>query len=115
MFIRILITAFIVLLVSNILPGVHVDNFLQSFWVAIVLILLNLLVKPILILLTIPFTIVTFGLFLLVINAIIILLCDQIVGGFSVDSFWSALWFSIILSIAQSITFKYTNQKKEKN
>uniref|UniRef100_UPI0040494C65 phage holin family protein n=1 Tax=Flavobacterium sp. TaxID=239 RepID=UPI0040494C65 len=115
MFIRILITAFIVLLVSNILPGVHVDNFLQSFWVAIVLILLNLLVKPILILLTIPFTIVTFGLFLLVINAIIILLCDQIVGGFRVDSFWSALWFSIILSIAQSITFKYTNQKKEKN
>lgn len=115
MFIRILITAFIVLLVSNILPGVHVDNFLQSFWVAIVLVLLNLLVKPILILLTIPFTIVTFGLFLLVINAIIILLCDQIVGGFSVDSFWSALWFSIILSIAQSITFKYTNLKKEKN
>jgi putative membrane protein len=115
MFIRILITAFIVLLVSNILPGVHVDNFLQSFWVAIVLILLNLLVKPILILLTIPFTIVTFGLFLLIINAIIILLCDQIVGGFSVDSFWSALWFSIILSIAQSITFKYTNQTKQKN
>jgi putative membrane protein len=115
MLIRLFITALIVLLAANLLPGVHVDSFVQSIWVAIVLMVLNLLIKPIIILLTIPFTIVTFGLFLLVINAIIIMLCDQIVGGFQVASFGYAFLFSIILSLSQSIAFKLTTESKNKN
>jgi putative membrane protein len=64
------------------------------------------------VLLTLPFTIVTFGLFLLVINALIILLCTKIVGGFVVDSFWTALLFSVILSISQSILYGIIGDKK---
>lgn len=103
--IRILITALLVMLIAHFMPGVSVASFLTSVIVAIVLALLNLFVKPILVLFTLPVTIVTFGLFLLVINAIVILLCDVIVGGFDVSSFWYALLFSIILSLFQSLVF----------
>ena len=103
---RILITSGLVLLIANFMPGVHVANFTTALIVAVVLGLLNIFIKPILVILTLPFTIVTLGLFLLVINAIIILLCDNIVGGFGVDSFWTALFFSLVLSILQSIMYK---------
>jgi putative membrane protein len=85
------------------MPGVYVAGFTTSIIVALVLGLLNIFIKPIMVLLTLPFTIITFGLFLLVINALIIMLCTQIVGGFSVASFWTALLFSVILSVSQSI------------
>jgi putative membrane protein len=104
--IRILITSGLVLLIANFMPGVQVANFTTALIVAVVLGLLNVFIKPILVILTLPFTIVTLGLFLLVINAIIILLCDNIVGGFGVASFWTALFFSLILSILQSIMYK---------
>lgn len=103
--IRLLVTAIVVLLLANILPGVSVESFVTAIIIAVVLGLLNLLVKPILILFTLPVTIFTFGLFLLVINAIIILLCEALIGGFAVDGFWYALLFSICLSIVQSILF----------
>jgi putative membrane protein len=109
---RILITSILVMLISHFLKGVHVANFATSIIVAIVLGLLNIFVKPILILFTLPVTIFTLGLFLLVINAILILLCTQIVGGFSVDSFWTALLFSIVLSLLQSIMYGLANDKK---
>jgi putative membrane protein len=102
---RLLVTAGLVLLIANFLPGVHVASFTTAIIVAIVLGLLNLFIKPILVILTLPVTVITLGLFLLVINAIIILLCTNIVGGFAVDTFWTALFFSIILSILQSITY----------
>ena len=100
---RILITAGLVLLIAHFMPGVHVASFTTALVVAIVLGLLNIFIKPILVILTLPVTILTLGLFLLVINALIILLCTNIVGGFHVDSFWTALIFSIILSLLQSI------------
>ncbi len=100
---RILITAVLVLFISNYMDGVSVANFTTSVIVAIVLGLLNIFIKPILVLLTLPVTIFTLGLFLLVINAVVILLCTEIVGGFEVDTFWTALLFSIVLSILQSI------------
>lgn len=101
--IRILVTSGLVLLIAHFMPGVHVAGFTTALIVAIVLGLLNIFIKPILVILTLPVTIVTLGLFLLVINALIILLCTNIVGGFHVDSFWTALIFSIVLSILQSI------------
>jgi putative membrane protein len=106
--IRLLITAGLVMLIANLLPGVHVDSFVQSIYVAIILGLLNLFVKPILVLLTLPVTILTLGLFLLVINALIVMLCSNIVGGFHVNTFWTALFFSIILSVFQTIAYKIT-------
>lgn len=109
---RLLVTAALVLLIANFLPGVHVASFTTAIIVAVVLGLLNLFIKPILVILTLPVTVITLGLFLLVINAIIILLCTNIVGGFAVDSFWTALWFSVILSILQSITYKIVGDDK---
>src|SRR3970040_2682254 len=101
--IRILITSGLVLLIAHFMTSVHVADFTTSLVVAVVLGLLNIFIKPILVILTLPVTIITLGLFLLVINALIILLCTKIVGGFSVDTFWTALFFSIILSLLQSI------------
>ena len=109
---RLLVTAALVLLIANFLPGVHVASFTTAIIVAVVLGLLNLFIKPILVILTLPVTVVTLGLFLLVINAVIILLCTNIVGGFAVDSLWTALLFSVILSILQSIAYKIVGDDK---
>ncbi|WP_264532277.1 phage holin family protein [Flavobacterium sp. N502540] len=109
---RLLVTAGLVLLIAHFLPGVHVASFTTAVIVAVVLGLLNLFVKPILVILTLPVTLITLGLFLLVINAIIILFCTNIVGGFKVDSFWTALFFSVILSVLQSITYKIIGDDK---
>ena len=103
--IRLLITAVVVVLLAQFLPGVAVASFGTAVIVAIVLALLNLIVKPILVLFTLPVTVLTLGLFLLVINAIIILLVDAFITGFNVDGFWVALIFSLLLSIVQSILF----------
>lgn len=109
---RILITAFIVVALANMLPGVAVQSYWTGIWVAIVLGLVNILVKPILILFTLPVTIFTFGLFLLVINAVLILLVTSLVGGFHVDGFWWALLFSVLLSLFQAILFSVFHEHK---
>ena len=109
--IRILITALAAFGLSYILSGVHIDSFVTALIIALVLAILNALVKPILIILTLPITIVTLGLFLFVINALIILLCAKMVSGFSVDGFWWALLFSILLSIVSSLL--HSSGKKE--
>ncbi|MBT8283918.1 MAG: phage holin family protein [Flavobacteriaceae bacterium] len=102
---RVLLSALAVVLLAKLLGGVQVDSYITAIIVAVVLSLLNFIVKPILVILTLPVTILTLGLFLLVINAIIILLADQLVGGFSVDNIWWALLFSLLLSFLQSIFF----------
>ncbi len=89
--IRLLISTLAVILSAYLLPGVAVDSFITALLVAIVLSLLNVIVKPILVILTIPITILTLGLFLLVINALIIMLASSIISGFTVDNFWYAL------------------------
>lgn len=109
--IQILLTAIIVLVLAEILPGVSVAAFTTSLIVAAVLALLNIIVKPILIFLTLPATIITLGLFLLVINAVIILIADYFISGFHVANFWWALLFSLLLSVAQSILFSITDRK----
>jgi len=111
--IRILVTAFLVMVIAHFMPGVDVASFTTSVIVAIVLGLLNLFIKPILVLFTLPVTVITFGLFLLVINALIILLCTEIVGGFAVDGFWTAVFFSIILSFLQSVMYSLTGGEKK--
>lgn len=102
---RILLTAVAVILLAKFLPGVSIASYGTAIIVALVLAILNLIVKPILVLLTLPVTIVTLGLFLLVINAVIILLADGFIPGFGVDGFWVALIFSLLLSLFQSILY----------
>jgi putative membrane protein len=110
--IRIIVTAGLVFGIAHFLPGVHVAGPATAMVVAFVLGLLNIFIKPIMVLLTLPFTIVTLGLFLLVVNAIIILLCTKIVGGFTVDTFWIAMIFSVVLSLCQSVIFSIIGNDK---
>ena len=109
---RLLLSALAVLLLANILPGVRVDSYGIAVLVAVVLSLLNLIVKPLLIILTLPVTLITLGLFLLVINAVIILLASKLVTGFSVDGFWTALLFSLLLSLLQAVLFTFLKEDK---
>ncbi|MBW2962408.1 phage holin family protein [Mesonia aestuariivivens] len=109
---KILITAFIVVALANLLPGVGIHNYFTGILVAAVLGLLNLIVKPIIVLFTLPVTIVTLGLFLLAINAFIVLMVDGLIGGFYVDGFWWALFFSLLLSFFQTILFSVFKDKK---
>ena len=112
---KILITAVAALVASWLLKGVNIDNILTAIIVAVVLGLLNTFVRPILIILTIPITIVTLGLFLLVINIIIIKWVATLVSGFSVNNWWAALWFSIIVSIISTVLGNMAgfNEKKD--
>jgi putative membrane protein len=86
-----------------ILPSVDLDKFTTAIWLSIVLALLNSTVKPLLVLLTIPFTVFSFGLFVLVINAGVVLLASDWVDGFTVGGFWSALAFSVVYSVISSM------------
>jgi putative membrane protein len=101
--VRFLLSGLAVLLTSYLLPGVDVEHFGYALLVAACLSLANIVVKPILIILTIPVTILTLGLFLLVINALIIMMVDYFVPGFEVRGFWWALAFSLILSVFNSM------------
>ncbi|MCE7861928.1 MAG: phage holin family protein [Bacteroidetes bacterium CHB5] len=110
---RFLLNGLAVLLTGYLLQrGVHIENYGYALLVVVVLAIANVLVKPILVILTIPVTVVTLGLFLLVINAVIILLVDYFVPGFEVNGFWWALGFSLILSIFNSIVTDLTKEKK---
>ncbi|MEL1243633.1 phage holin family protein [Flavobacterium sp. DGU11] len=111
--INIFFTTVFVLLLAHLLPGVRVNSFMTALLVALVLGLLNIFVKPLLVLFTLPATIFTLGLFLLVINAIIIMLCDELVPGFEVDGFWRALLFSLVLSFCQSLVSGFTKEEKK--
>lgn len=101
--IRTLLSSIAVIIVSYLLPGVDVESFFVAVIVAVLLSLLNMTVKPLLIILTIPLTVFTLGLFLLVINALIIMLADGVVPGFEVNGFWWALLFSLLLSLTNSL------------
>lgn len=110
---RMLLTAVAVMVIANFLPGVEINNFINAMFVAIVLGFLRITVQPLLIILTLPVTILTLGFFLLVINAIIILLAGYFVDGFNVSGFWIALLFSILLSIFQSILYSFLREDKQ--
>ncbi|MES2679207.1 MAG: phage holin family protein [Bacteroidota bacterium] len=100
---KIIISALAVFIVANFLPGVEIDDYLSALMVAVVLAFLNTIVKPVLTILTIPITVMTLGLFLLIINALIIIFAENLVEGFHVKSFGWALLFSLILSLCTGI------------
>lgn len=97
--VKILVNGIAVFVTAYVLPGIHVESFITAVVVGIVLGIINAFIKPILVILTLPITIVTLGLFYFVLNALLILLVGQIVPGFSVASFWWALLFSLVISI----------------
>jgi putative membrane protein len=113
---RILICTVNAFILAHILPGIKIDTFFTAIIVAVVLAVLDAFVKPLLILFTLPATILTLGLFLFVINALIILIADKFVDGFKVYGFWYALLFSIVLSFLNSFVHKraFTEEKNNR-
>ena len=109
--IRLFITAAVAYGLSIILKGVHIPDFIDALILAAVLALLNTFIKPILVILTLPITIITMGLFLFVINALIILLADRLMDGIRIDGFWWAAIFSLILSVATSVVYSMFEKK----
>jgi putative membrane protein len=94
-----------VLVSARVIPGVVVNDFGTSIVVAIILGIVNAIIKPLLVILTLPINIMTLGLFTLVINAAMVLLVDSLVSGFSVDGFVSALLFSIAMTVVSSVLY----------
>ena len=101
--IRLLVTAVVAFFLTKILSGVHFDGFSTAIVFAIVLGILNLVVSPVLKILGLPLTILTLGLFSLVINALVILIADYFIDGMTIDGFWWAFIFSIALSLITSL------------
>ena len=108
--IHFVISALAIMVTAYVLPGVNVEELFVAFVLAVVLGAINAILRPILIFLTLPLSIITLGLFVLVINALLILLASYIVPGFTVSSFWSAFLFGIVLAIVSWVL-----QKFEKN
>jgi putative membrane protein len=104
--IRLLVTAAVAFLLAQVLPGVHVDSYTTAILFAIVLGLLNIFLKPFLIIFTLPLTILTFGLFLFIINTVTVLLASDWVQGFKIDSFGWGLLFSLFLTLITSALFR---------
>lgn len=98
-----LVSAMVIFSVAYVLPGVHIQDFTVALVVALVLGVINALVKPVLTILTLPITIMTLGLFSLILNALLILLVGSIVPGFKIDGFIWALLFGILLSIVNFV------------
>ena len=110
---KVLVTGLIDYLLQNILSGVRIVDIKTAALFALVLALLNAVVKPILVILTIPVTVFTLGLFLLVINAFMVLLAANFFKGVYVNGFWWALAFSILLSIGCSILYSLVGGKSK--
>ncbi len=100
---RSLLTMLAVLATAHIIPGISVDGWLSALGAAIVLGILNAILRPLLLLLSLPFIIVTFGLFIFVINALLLGLASWLVPGFHVAGFWSAVFGSLVISIISGV------------
>ncbi len=98
-----ILNAIALLIVAYVLPGIQVASFGAALIAAVVLGLLNTLVKPVLVLLTLPITVVTLGLFLLVLNALVFWLAGSIWKGFQVNGFWWAVGGAIVFSLVSSL------------
>lgn len=104
-----LVSSLSVFVASKIIPGIEIQNTQTIFIVAIVLGVLNTFIKPILLALTLPVTIITLGLFIFVLNALMVLLASYVVPGFHVDGFFTALLFSIIVSLVSWLLNSFLN------
>jgi putative membrane protein len=113
--IRLLVTAAVAFILAQILPGVHVNNYGSAIWFAIVLGLLNIFLKPFLIIFTLPLTILSFGLFLFVINTITVLLASDWVKDFKIDGFGWGLLFSLLLTLITSLLFREEERQQKEH
>ncbi len=107
-----LISTLAILVAAYLIPGVQIQNYWTAIVLAVVLGLINAVIKPILVIITLPINLLTLGLFTLVINAVVILLAAAIVPGFTVASFWWALLFGLVLSLVNWVLKGLFAEKK---
>ncbi|MCA9358189.1 phage holin family protein [Candidatus Kaiserbacteria bacterium] len=100
---RLLFNALGLLCIANFVAGIHVDDFYAALIAAIILGLLNAIIKPILFVLTLPITVITLGLFAFVLNALLFLFAASFIEGFAVDGFWYALLGSLLMSVVSTV------------
>lgn len=98
---------------SYLFSAFRVDDYLSAILFVLILTLLNMIVRPILVVLTIPVTVITLGLFLLIINAIIIVIADTFMDSVSIKNFWWAILLSLLISIANSFVDLILNSSEE--
>jgi putative membrane protein len=103
---NLLINTISIFVVSQVLAGIEIDSLTTALILAVVMAVLNVTLKPLLIVLTIPLTVITFGLFLLVVNVLVLYAADALIDGFHIAGFWWALAFSLLVSLVNSILFK---------
>ncbi len=110
--VKLAIATVAVLVAAYLLPGVKVASFLAALVVAVVLGIANAVLRPVLVVLTFPITVVTLGLFLFVINAGIVLLVARVVPGFAVQGFWWALLFSLVVSVVNWFLYALAGESR---
>ena len=103
-----LINSIAIIVAASILPGVTVDSYTTVILLAIVLGVINTFIKPLVLLLTLPFNLITLGLFTFVVNALLLLLADVLIAGFTVSNFLWALLFSLVVSLVSSFLSHFT-------
>ena len=106
-----LLSAMAIILTAYLLPGVMVASIISAIWLAALLAIINVLIRPLFVLLTLPINIITLGLFTFVINALLILLAESIIKGFDVAGFWWAMLFSVVLSLVSYVLHKLFGTK----
>jgi putative membrane protein len=111
---RWLLNALALILVANVVSGFHVDSFWAALIAALVLGLVNAIIRPILLVLTLPINILTLGIFTFVVNALMILLASSILEGFEVDGFGPAFWGSILLWLISMVTGALLSSGKDR-
>ncbi|MEI9943876.1 MAG: phage holin family protein [Chitinophagaceae bacterium] len=109
---RLLISAAVTFILAQVLPGIHVDDYITAIVFAAVLGLLNAILRPVLIILTLPITVFTMGLFLFIINTVIVLLASDWVKGFQIDKFGWGLLFSLLLTLITSSLFRAEDRQR---
>lgn len=107
LFTKLIVSTLSVFVAGWLLPGVQIDSFTTAIGIAVVLGLLNATLKPLLIIITIPLTVMSLGLFLIIINAIVIGVADQIIDGLHVESTWTAILFSLLISVISSWLYRF--------
>jgi len=108
--VRWLVLTAAILLTAYLLEGIHVSGFFSALFAAAILGVLNVFLRPVLFLLTLPITVLTFGLFTFVINAMLLLMASGVIGGFKVTGFWTALLGSLLITIISWILNTFINE-----
>lgn len=111
MLISLLLSGLAVLISAYVIPGVTVDGFFAAIVAAVMLSLVNALIRPVLGFLTLPITVVTLGLFSFVLSGLMVLLTAAIVPGFDVVGFWAAFWFAIVLSLVNGLLGAFKSEE----